>query len=283
MSLDLRRRAELSAAELAGLERAMTAFYTNPPASYYPTANQSAQRYNPKDMPFHCDLVARVAPGATVLEAGCGTAHLCPYVAAQGGAYTGLDHSAALLADNQRRFPNARFFPISAPPMETFDLVASLYTLEHIADPPAYLEALWRYCRPGGLVAIICPEFIDGPSFPPSLFYGRTARRFREKLQSFSLLDAAGHLVDLKWRAPRWQRRAQAGAPGAFWINLRPKVLQAAAYDIDTDAVHLTRLKDLVWFFAQRGAAIIETSTTLPDVPPDVLRYNCYLLVRKPG
>jgi SAM-dependent methyltransferase len=282
MSLDLRRRAELSTEQVAALAQALAGFYNNPPANYYPIANQSANRYTPVEKPFHCDLAGRVFPGATVLEVGCGTAHLCPPVEKNGGTYTGLDHSEALLADNARRFPKARFFQIGAPPAETFDIVASLYTLEHIADPPAYLDSLWRYCRPGGWVGIICPEFIDGPGLPPSVFFGTTPRRFREKLQTFRFGDAIQHWLDWKWRAPLWKSRAQAEKAGAFWINLQPKILHDAAYGIDTDAVHLTRLQDLVWFFEQKGAEVIQTSKTMPDISPDVLRHNCYLLVRKP-
>lgn len=261
----------------------MAAFYQNPPPSYYQTADHAAARYTPQKQPFHCDLVGRVQPGNSVLEVGCGTAHLCPQVEARGGSYTGLDHSAELLAANRNKFPRARFFSIGTPPAETFDLVASLYTIEHIADPLAYLELLWRYCRPSGHIAIICPEFVDCPGLAPSVFYGHTPRRLREKLQRGNLADAVAHLMDLKFAAPRWQRQARADLPGAFWINLRPRVLHGAGYAVDGDAVHLVQRRDLVWFFQNKGAAIVQTSATMPTVSPEVLRYNCYVLVQKPA
>ena len=115
--------------------------------------------------------------------------------------------------------------------------MASLYTIEHVVDPAAYLHRLWEFCRPGGLVAIICPEFIDSPGLPPSVIYGRTTRRLSNKLLHFDFADAAAHLLDLYWRGPRWKTAAQARPPGAFWINLRPRVLHGAAYTIDADAV----------------------------------------------
>lgn len=283
MSLDLRRWAELSTDQVAALAQALTAFYNNPPANYYPIANQSANRYTPAEQPFHCDLAGRVFPGATVLEVGCGTAHLCPPVEKNGGTYTGLDFSAALLADNRRRFPRANFFPIGTPLAETFDLVASLFTLEHIADPPAYLESLWRYCRPGGLVGIICPEFIECPGVPPSVFFGNTPRRFRQKLQALSLMDAFRHLVDWRWGAPRFQEQARRCPPGAFWINLKPRILHGAQeFSSDADAVHFPRLKDLVWFFEQKNAEILQTSTRMPGIREEILRHSCYILARKP-
>ena len=283
MSLDLRRRAELSTDQVAALAQALAAFYKNPPANYYPIANRAANRYTPGEQPFHCDLAGRVFPGATVLEVGCGTAHLCPSVEKNGGTYTGLDFSADLLADNRRRFPRASFYPIGTPLTETFDLVASLFTLEHIADPPAYLESLWQHCRPGGMVGIICPEFIECPGVPPSVFFGTTPRRFREKLQSFQLVDAFRHLVDWKWSAPSFQERSRRSPAGAFWINLKPRILHGAQeFSSDADAVHFPRLKDLVWFFEQKNAEIIQTSARMPGVREEILRHSCYVLARKP-
>src|SRR6266446_9352806 len=282
MSLELRRRAELSSKQIAELDGAMAAFYRNPPANYYQMADQAAQHYNAKEQPFHCDLAACVSPGGFFLEIGCGTAHLCPHVEERGGIYTGIDYSEQLITENQRRFPRARFLRIGTPLTESFDIVASLYTIEHVVDPPAYLELMWRHCRPGGLLAVICPEFVECPSLPPSLFYGRTPRRLRQKLRKLALADAFGHLVDLQVRGPLWQKRAQQGPPGAFWMNLRPRVLHGAEYDIDADAVHLARLRDLVFFFEQKGARIVRTSQTMPDVSPEVLRYNCYVLARNP-
>ena len=283
MSLDLRRRAELSTDQVAALAQALSAFYKNPPANYYQIADQSASRYTPEEQPFHCDLAGRVFPGATVLEVGCGTAHLCPPVEKNGGTYTGLDHNEALLQDNRQRFSQAHFFPIGTPMAETFDIVASLYTLEHIADPPGYLDSLWRYCRPGGLVGIICPEFIGCPVVPPSVFFGRTPRRFREKLQTFSLMDAFRHLVDWQWSAPRFQAQARRCPPGAFWINLKPRILHGSQeFSSDADAVHFPRLQDLVWFFDQKTAEIIQTSLRMPGIREEILTHSCYILARKP-
>jgi SAM-dependent methyltransferase len=216
-----------------------------------------------------------------VLEAGCGTAHLCPYVEERGGIYTGLDFSETLLEKSRRRFPKARFFQIGTPLSETFDIVTSLYTIEHVVDPPAYLESLWNFCRPGGFIAIICPEFVDSPGFPRSVFFGNTPRRFREKLSALDLLDAANHLLDLNLRAPRWKKILQKSSSGAFWMNLQTSVLRGEEYSIDADAVHLARLKDLVWFFNQKSAKILQTSAGMPGVSPDILRHNCYMLARK--
>ncbi len=259
----------------------MATFYRNLPPSYHQISGEAAQHYNTREMPFHCDLIERVFPGSSVIELGCGTAHLCPHIEARGGTYTGVDHGGQLLEENRRRFPRARFCRMETALEQTFDIVASLYTIEHIVNPPAYLELMWRYCRTGGLMAIICPEFVEGPDLPPSFFYGKTPKRLREKLQSLDLYDAWRHLMDLKVRGPRWKRHAQATPPGAFWINFRPRVLHGAEYSIDADAVHLVQRRDIIWYFQQKGATILQTSADMNGLSPEVSRYNCYVLVRK--
>ena len=279
----MRRAAEIPPGERHALEMAMENFYRHPPAPYYPIADQVGSHYDPQLHPFHCDLVSRVQPGMRVLELGCGTAHLCPSIEKRGAIYTGLDHSSALLSENRRKFPRAHFASIETQARESFDLVASLYTIEHVVNPRAYLERMWQYCKPDGLLAVICPEFIDNECLPPSLFYGKTARRFKEKLRSLDLQDVFAHVVDLKKRAPAWKSEAVRTPPGAFWINLRPRMLHGAPYSIDADAIHLPRLKDLIAWFRERPTEIVTTSRDLPNVRPEVLRFNCYIVARKNG
>ncbi len=275
------RQSELSATEVSALENSLTVYYAKPPDSYYEIADQAATQYQPELMPFHCDLVSRVRPGLQLLELGCGSAHLCPQVEANGGHYTGIDHSVELLQRNRERFPHARFFQIGTDVAETFDIVASLYTIEHVVDPASYLATMWNFCKPGGLLAVICPEFVNGEGFPPCIYYGKSPRRLRAKLASFSFLDAARHLLDLYWLAPRWKSRARVAPQGAFWINTRPAELEGAVHGVDTDAVHLPHVGDIAWWFRQRGATILATSGSLPDIPPAVLWHKCYVLAYK--
>lgn len=280
MSIRLRRLCDVSKAERAILEERLRDYYTSPPGSYYLMADYPVDQYRPDLVPFHCDLIERIKPGMTVLELGCGTAHLCPHVEAAGGHYTGADYSSELLKSNRAKFPQARFVSLDEEISQRFDVVASLYTIEHIVEPVAYLERLWRFCKSGGLVAIICPEAIDNDALPPSLYYGTTSRRLREKLATFALKDVFCHTVDL-FRARRWKTRARHSPPGAFWINLRPRVLAGADYSIDADAVHLPRLRDLVWWFQGRLGTVVVTSQSLGNIDPNILRYNCYLVARK--
>ncbi len=282
MSIFLSRRADVSPQKIQALGRALAQFYMCPPREYYEMADSSAGRYSAEELPFHYDMVQHIVPGMAVLELGCGTAHLCPYVEQRGGTYSGVDYSQDLLGRDRVRHPNARFFNVGEPLDRQFDLVASLYAIEHVVDPVAYLERMWSLCKPGGFLAVICPEFVQSPGLPPSVFYGTTPRRLRDKVKTASLTDAVRHIVDLKIRAPIWKNRILSSPPGSFWMNLLPSVLHGASYTIDADAVHLVGLRDLLWFFGQKGARIVQSSSGMRDVRSEILQFNCYALAKKP-
>jgi ubiquinone/menaquinone biosynthesis C-methylase UbiE len=281
MSICIQRFSEVASTDKAVLQQALQHFYLAPPPEYYRLADSALDRYSYSATPFHCDLLERIQRGNTVLELGCGTAHLCPRVTERGSSYTGMDYGPDLLQQNRHRFPFATFLDIQSEPAEQFDVVASLYTIEHVVDPISYLERAWRLCKPGGLLAFICPEFIDTDTLPPSLFYGRTSLRLREKLRAWKLIDACSHLIDLCHRAPRWHSTAKSAEPGAFWINIKPRFLYGASYTIDADAIHLVGLRDLKWWLSRKGAEIVATSDSIGNAPLEVRRYNCYIVARK--
>ena len=104
MSICVRRSAEVAPEVISSLRDHLQAYYNNPPEEYYRISDQAASQYLPAIQPFHCDLVRRVKPGMKVLELGCGSAHLCPFVEASGGRYTGMDYSAELLKNTRQNF-----------------------------------------------------------------------------------------------------------------------------------------------------------------------------------
>lgn len=282
MAFGLRQARNTSAQETKKLNERMRHFYENAPTNYYEISDIASLHYQSDEQPFHCHLASLAAEGQHVLEVGCGTAHLCPHIMQRGAFYHGTDMSQRILSENRKRFPQGYFYPPDDIPHRHFDIVASLYTLEHTADPLAYLQTLWRYCRDGGIVAVICPDFIDGDGIPRSVYYGSTPRRIREKIASCSLSDAFLHLWELFVLFPAWKAFARSRPPGAFWINQAPSDLAGREHDIDGDAVHFPRLLDLVHWFNSQGANIITTSNEMPGAPDHVKKHNCYIAARKP-
>ena len=146
----LRPTAQISSVELDNLERAMSAFYSDPPATYHASAANAAKNW--QEHVFHRRITDRVLLGYRVLDVGCGPAVACEQVVSKGGSYLGVDLAGDQLAANQRRCPGGRFVAMhwrDVPSLgASFDLVASFFVLEHIVRPQAFLAACAQCVAP---------------------------------------------------------------------------------------------------------------------------------------
>jgi SAM-dependent methyltransferase len=278
----LKPSAEISEDQLKTLESNMIAWYSNPPSNYYSIADEGKD-FTRRDLyPYQCDLLDHIKPTESVCEFGCGSALLGAAIVQKQGNYTGIDWSEELIVSNRVRLPSAKFFKVTELPQRMYDLVFSQYVIEHVVDPKAHLSQMWERVRPGGLLAVICPDFINCRSLPNSVYYGTTPARLSHKLRLGRYWDAIAHLLDHQINSKKWITRANALPPGAFWINLTPRVLHEDSYDIDSDAVHLPRFEDISQWISEKGGRILSSSRMMPQVPIEIARFNMYLLAVKP-
>jgi len=103
-----------------------------------------------------------IAPGARVLELGCGAGCVAAELARAGYDVTGVDGHRALLEVAARRAPRARFLcrdlRDGVPELEgeAFDVVALFDVIEHLDEPrDALISALGRLRRGGHLVGTV--------------------------------------------------------------------------------------------------------------------------------
>jgi 2-polyprenyl-6-hydroxyphenyl methylase/3-demethylubiquinone-9 3-methyltransferase len=115
----------------------------------------------------HWDLDDRsFAPlaGKRVLDMGCGAGLLAEPLARLGAAVTAVDAAAESIAvarDHAARRGLAidyRAGGVEAVAGETFDLVASLEVVEHVADARAFVAGLADAVSPGGLLVMSTPN-----------------------------------------------------------------------------------------------------------------------------
>jgi 2-polyprenyl-6-hydroxyphenyl methylase / 3-demethylubiquinone-9 3-methyltransferase len=115
----------------------------------------------------HWDLDDRsFAPlaGKTALDMGCGAGLLAEPLARLGAAVTAVDAAAESIAvarDHAARRGLAidyRAGGVETVAGETFDLVASLEVVEHVADAPAFVAGLVAAVAPGGLLVMSTPN-----------------------------------------------------------------------------------------------------------------------------
>lgn len=75
---------------------------------------------------------------------------------------TGIEISAEAVARAQSQFPGNHFVHTTAEPFAAtgaqFDLVHCTEVIEHVADPVAFVAALYALVKPGGLVYLTTPD-----------------------------------------------------------------------------------------------------------------------------
>jgi 2-polyprenyl-3-methyl-5-hydroxy-6-metoxy-1,4-benzoquinol methylase len=143
---------------------AVRAFYSVAPfPGYPPRQGFAALRARARRSDFARLLDEAIAPGARVLDVGCGTGQLCLFLATGDRLVVGADlarASLALAADAARRFgvKGVRFVEtdLREPGLRAgaFDVVTCLGVLHHTPNPEASFRNVARLVRPGGLVVV---------------------------------------------------------------------------------------------------------------------------------
>jgi len=106
----------------------------------------------------------RLAPGATVLDLGCGTGDLCDVVTGAGYSPIGVDFSAGMLASAHTRAPLARADALALPvPDASADGVVSGFALRNFVDLDRFFRECARVLRPGGRLAALETAEPAGP------------------------------------------------------------------------------------------------------------------------
>ena len=113
-------------------------------------------------------FAARLAsPGQRVLDVASGAGFGLVLLEHSGAWPVGVDYSAHALAEVRERQPSAPLVRADAARLpfadESFDLVVSFETVEHVADACALVRAIRRVLKPGGLLVLSTPNRAFGP------------------------------------------------------------------------------------------------------------------------
>lgn len=110
--------------------------------------------------PFNQVMQASVVTKGSLLEIGCSSGAMIPFLNRFCHDYTGVDPSERIeIARN--RYPQHHFIRSYFPPSDpigTFDVVVTQFNLEHILDVSAFVATLAATVRPGGVLVVQVPD-----------------------------------------------------------------------------------------------------------------------------
>ena len=118
-------------------------------------------RFEPQRGPLFAAVLAatKVAPGTTILDAGCGGGGVSLAASAAGAKVFGCDISEGVLATARKKVPAGEFKigNLAALPYEanTFDTVVACDCLHSQKDAATAISELSRVCKPTGQVCIV--------------------------------------------------------------------------------------------------------------------------------
>ena len=184
---------------------------------------------DPIDTPWHTMAIPQLPPldGSRVLEIGCGRGGFSQYLASKGADLVAADFSPAAVEVGNKLLashPSAEAVvaDIEAIPFEreSFDVVVSLDTIEHVPHPTRAVAELVRVLRPGGKLVLTTNNYFGliglwraamtiagfrftefGQPINQPLMFFPSARLLRGLGCTVELIDGSGHYL----RVPRYQ------------------------------------------------------------------------------
>jgi 2-polyprenyl-3-methyl-5-hydroxy-6-metoxy-1,4-benzoquinol methylase len=103
-------------------------------------------------------VAARHPGGGTLLDVGCGSGKLWPFVRERFARYVGVDAVRYDGFPAEGEFHAADLDAQALPCEGAAEVVAAVETIEHLENPRAFVRALARAARPGGWVIVTTPN-----------------------------------------------------------------------------------------------------------------------------
>lgn len=165
-------------------------------------------------------------------------------------SYHGMEVSKDVIEANRKRWPWANWFvgSIYQPPfkLESFDLVFSIYVLEHLVYPLEGLEAMYNLVEIGGAIVLVFPDFVQNKRLPSQQMGWGLERNAIKKLKKGRILDALLSLIDSRLLLPAKLRIVHKKV-GSFMVNLSPICFDPDYKEVwsDADAVYIANKREI--------------------------------------
>ncbi len=263
------------------LELKLEQYYSNlASVAYYDAAQDSNEEWGPNSP--HQVLLRLIKDGDSVLDMGCGTGVVAQHVQGRKIKYTGIDWSSTAINTSVEKFGQERNENVEAKFIqgsiyktgfkdESFDIVSSLFVIEHLTRPERFLEEAMRLVRVGGVLFILCPNYRRFGRMPSLPLGGNNS--LKEKISQFQLLPSITHLV----MALYWKIKVKFIGPWAIWT-------EPACFDgiwrPDADAVYLASREEMAEKI-NKGGFVDRTNYWLSQTNSKLNRIDCLIVAQK--
>jgi SAM-dependent methyltransferase len=181
------------------------------------------------------DWLSEGGTTGTVLDVGCSFGHLLRTMEDAGFRTEGVEPSpvaAEYAAKLVRGKIHCAGFEAVSFAEESFDAVVSLYVLEHVSDPRAFMKKVYDLLRPGGQAVIRIPY--TRPLFPLNRLLGRPLMYAPMHLNDFApdTMRRFGERLGFRRVDVRVGRHRKAHDPVEYWgatiLGTTGRVVEAA-------------------------------------------------------
>ncbi len=216
------------------------------------------------------------APGARVLDVGCGVGQVVATLAADAFDAWGVDVAEANIVRSRQLTERCRWYDGSRLPFPDghFASVGALNVLEHVQEPESFIAEVVRVTAPGGQIVLSSPNFLRAFGWRD---YHPRMRGLGNKRRNFqALLD---------------RRRQMRETPGVVRFERMTPIIKEP-FTPDDDAIVCTNALDMSFFLRRHGCDVLRAECTDRVVNPLVdfvlnvtpLRYgmfNAFVVARK--
>ncbi len=240
---------------LDSLAERMSEFYrTN--LSYYSNIADSENYWIDKNQLIHQHIIEQIKLSSNILEIGCGESPVLKFATNLSERYTGIDFSEKILERNKKKFPKANFSKIHDPvnyglESGSFDMVFSVFVIEHTVYPNKFLDECMRLVSEKGKIVILAPNYIDN-GFMISQQVSNSIKDGRELLAEGKVIEAIRSAYYNRILIPRTCAKLKSKIPG-FFINVNPVCFAVDDYKPDIDAVYAVSQKEIDIYMKNSG------------------------------
>lgn len=239
---------------------AMERFYENTDSFLYELAIWNLNSLKQEMGAWCCDWITRRLGASKVLSIGDGLGFECLRIAEAGHDVTYFEVPGFSAEFAKRLFEKKRaeIHQLTDPekiPSKTFDAIICLDVLEHIPDPPGFVEMLKGYLKPGGVFIVHAPFYMIHPNYPTHV---AASRKFSGDMKlytaaGFRVLDGRPLWNPVVLQAPGGEKLASSVLGKLCLLSGKPYLMTGRDSVKPFRVIHKAKRKHQHWFENRSG------------------------------